>query len=174
MPGSVFLSWKKTPCGAFWGSGTVYRGQLCEPPTDHCLMFEHCGLTKYCNKRNSLSLCSDLNWVLMVSTFPSLFPVPSIQMKSPRHATSPSPWPTPRCFPCILEQCHSSPCILCPQMLAAQIYLWSTQRKSLKTCFCFGTFSEESKNTFKLKLSWKHENVKSHHSVFTLWQQQSH
>lgn len=85
---------------------------------------------------------------------------------NPRHATSLSPWPTPRCFPCILEQCHSSPCRLCPQRLAAQIYLWSTQRKSLKMCFFFDTFSEESKNTFKLKLSWKHEN----HLVFTLWQ----
>lgn len=170
MPGSVFLSWKKTPCGAFWGSSTVYRGQLCEPPTDHCHMFEHCRLTRHCNKRNSLSLCSDLNWVLMVSTFLSLFPTPSTRWKPQARYLSVSLTDSSVLSlysgTVSFKSMHTLPTnARCPNLSVEH-----TEKESEDVSFFFDTSPEESKNTFKLKLSWKHENVKSHHLVLTLWQ----
>lgn len=88
MLGSVFFSWKKDTLWSFLRvKYSLQRTALWAThwPLSHVWAR---GLTRYCNKHNSLSLCSDLNWVLMVPTFLSLFPTPSIRWKPQAHYLS--------------------------------------------------------------------------------------
>lgn len=120
------------------------------------------GLTAYCNNQNSLSPRSYPNWVLMVSAFLSVSNAIRVADDSSPQMKAPATLPL-----CLLDrllggflvfgngviQVHAHFAHKC----SLSKFICEAHRERIWRCVSFltHTFSVESKNTFRLKLSFK-------------------